>query len=238
MLSYIQRTGGRRTLTTTRRIIVKDDLTELVFILDRSGSMHGLESDTIGGFNSFIDKQKKEPGEAFVSTVLFDDKISVIHDRIKLADVPELTDSEYTTGGTTALLDAVGGTVNHIMDIHKYIRPEDVPARTLFIITTDGMENASRNYDYSKVKELIEHQKEKGWEFIFLGANIDAAETAVSMGISRDRAADYISDHAGTALNFNVLSCVASAVRSGAGISGDWNQKIKDDMKRKNKDDH
>ena len=213
---------------------MRNDITELVFILDKSGSMHGLEADTIGGFNSLIEKQKKEDGKALVTTILFDDKTEVVHDRVDLEYIRNMTSEQYVTGGSTALLDAVGGAVSHIRKIHKYIRPEDVPAKTLFVITTDGMENASRRYTYDKVKKLIEHQKAKyGWEFIFLGANIDAAETAVSMGISRDRAADYISDRAGTALNYSVLSEVASAVRSGAGIAPDWNNSISDDIKRR-----
>lgn len=213
---------------------MRNDLTELVFIMDKSGSMHGLEADTIGGFNSLIEKQKKEDGKALVTTILFDDKTEIVHDRVDLEYIRNLNNEQYVTGGSTALLDAVGGAVSHIRKIHKYIRPEDVPAKTLFIITTDGMENASRRYTYDKVKKLIEHQKAKyGWEFIFLGANIDAAETAVSMGISRNRAADYISDRAGTALNYSVLSEVASAVRSGVGITPGWNNSISDDIKRR-----
>lgn len=209
---------------------MKENLTELVFILDKSGSMHGLEADTIGGFNSLIEKQKKEDGKALVTTILFDDKTEVVHDRVDLEYIRNMTSEQYVTGGSTALLDAVGGAVSHIRKIHKYIRPEDVPAKTLFVITTDGMENASRRYTYEKVKKLIEHQKAKyGWEFIFLGANIDAAETAVSMGISRDRAADYISDQRGTALNYSVISEITSAVRSGKGISADWKKRISAD---------
>ena len=187
-----------------------------------------------GGFNSLIEKQKKEDGRALVTTILFDDKSEMIHDRIDLQYIRSMTNEQYVTGGTTALLDAVGGAVNHIRKIHKYIRPEDVPAKTLFIITTDGMENASRRYTYDRVKKLIEHQKAKyGWEFIFLGANIDAAETAVSMGIGRDRAVDFICDKPGTVLNYAVLSEVTSAVRSGVGIASDWNSSINDDMKRR-----
>lgn len=213
---------------------MRNDLTELVFILDKSGSMHGLEADTIGGFNSLIEKQKKEDGKALVTTVLFDDKTEVIHDRVDLEYIRNMSSEQYVTGGTTALLDAVGGAVSHIRKIHKYIRPEDVPAKTLFIITTDGMENASRRFTYDKVKKLIEHQNEKyGWEFIFLGANIDAAETAVNMGISKDRAADYISDHEGTALNYSVLSEVTSAIRSGIGVAPGWSKSITDDINRR-----
>ena len=215
---------------------MRNDLTELVFILDKSGSMHGLEADTIGGFNSLIEKQKKEDGKALVTTILFNDKKDIVHDRVDLAEISALTDKEYVTGGCTALLDAVGDAVSHIKKIHKYIRPEDVPAKTLFIITTDGMENSSRSYTYGKVKKLIEKQKEKhGWEFIFLGANIDAAEAAANIGISRDRAAKYISDPEGTALNYSVLSSVASAVRSGSGIDECWCESINEDMDRRSR---
>ena len=164
---------------------MKQNLTELVFILDRSGSMQGLEGDTIGGFNAMIEKQKKEPGEAFVSTVLFDDRTEVLHDRVKVGEVRPITEKEYYVRGCTALLDAIGGAIHHIGNIHKYARPEDVPEHTLFVITTDGMENASRRYSARRVKEMIRRQKEKyGWEFLFLGANIDAVETAGHLGIA------------------------------------------------------
>ena len=196
-------------------IIMRENLTELVFILDRSGSMSGLESDTIGGFNSMIRKQKKEDGEAFVSTVLFDDSCDVIHDRVKISEVKELTDKDYFVRGCTALLDAVGGAINHIGNIQKYAREEDRPAKTLFVITTDGLENASRRYSFKDVKRMIERQKEKyNWEFLFLGANIDAIEVAGSMGIDRDRAANYNCDSDGTALNYMVLEEAVSRVRS------------------------
>ena len=166
---------------------MKRDWTELVFILDRSGSMQGLESDTIGGFNAMLEKQKKQPGEAFVSTVLFDDETQVLHDRLRLNKVKPITEKDYYVRGCTALLDAVGGAIHHIGNIHKYARPEDVPAHTLFVITTDGMENASRRYAARQVKEMIRRQKEKyGWEFLFLGANIDAVETAGRLGICPD----------------------------------------------------
>ena len=182
-------------------------MTELVFILDRSGSMSGLESDTIGGFNSMLAKQKKEAGEALVSTVLFANDSTVIHDRLPLSEVPPLTEEEYFTRGCTALLDAVGGAIHHIGNIHKYARREDVPEKTMFIITTDGYENASRRYDYERVRRMIERQKERyGWEFLFLGANIDAAKEAARFGIGADRAVDYKCDEAGTALNYEVIS--------------------------------
>ncbi len=181
-------------------------MTELVFILDRSGSMSGLEADTIGGFNSMIAKQKKESGEAFVSTVLFDNESTVIHDRLPLGEVPPMTEKEYFTRGCTALLDAVGGAIHHIGNIHKYARPEDVPEKTLFVITTDGQENSSRRYNYETVRRMIDHEKEKyGWEFLFLGANIDAAKEAARFGISSDRAVTYKCDEIGTALNYEVI---------------------------------
>ncbi len=211
------------------------DLTELVYILDSSGSMYELEADTIGGFNSLIEEQKKETGSAYVTTVLFNNEIAVLHDRMVLSDVPKMTTKDYVAKGSTALLDAVGETIVHIKDIHKYAREEDRPAKTLFIITTDGMENASRNYDYKSVKNLLEVQKGLGWEFIFLGANIDAAETAISMGIDRENASDYISDAEGTALNFKTASAITSSVRRSRHIQPDWKDEIKADIKSRGK---
>ena len=210
-------------------------MTELVFILDRSGSMSGLEKDTIGGFNSMLEKQRKEPGDAVVSTVLFDNEIEVIHDRVAIADVPNLTDEEYYVRGCTALLDAVGGAIHHIGNVHKYARKEDVPEKTLFIITTDGLENASRRYTYDKVRHMIEHQKERyGWEFIFLGANIDAAAEARRFGIDESMAANYHCDEAGTALNYQVISEAITSVRaSSAPLSADWKKKIDADYKKR-----
>lgn len=210
-------------------------MTELVFILDRSGSMSGLEKDTIGGFNSMLEKQRKEPGDAVVSTVLFDNEIEVIHDRVAIADVPNLTDEEYYVRGCTALLDAVGGAIHHIGNVHKYARKEDVPEKTLFIITTDGLENASRRYTYDKVRHMIEHQKERyGWEFIFLGANIDAAAEARRFGIDEAMAANYHCDEAGTALNYQVISEAITSVRaSSAPLSADWKKKIDADYKKR-----
>ena len=193
---------------------MNENLTELVFILDRSGSMAGLESDTIGGFNSMISKQQKGEGEVLVSTVLFDDQCEVIHDRVKISEVKKMTEDDYYVRGCTALLDAVGGAIHHIGNVHKYAREEDRPAKTLFIITTDGLENASRQYSIKDVKRMIERQKEKyNWEFLFLGANIDAIEVAGSMGISRDRAANYNSDSVGTAINFECLEAAVTRVR-------------------------
>ena len=210
-------------------------MTELVFILDRSGSMAGLEKDTIGGFNAMLEKQRKEPGDAVVSTVLFDTRVEVIHDRVALADVPDLTDREYYVRGCTALLDAVGGAIHHIGNVHKYARREDVPEKTLFIITTDGMENASRRYTYDKVRRMIEHEKEKyGWEFLFLGANIDAAAEAKRFGIDASMAANYHCDEEGTALNYEVISEAITSVRTcAAPLSADWKQKIDADYRRR-----
>jgi len=211
-------------------------LTELVFILDRSGSMGGLEADTIGGFNAMIEKQKKESGEAYVSTVLFDNTSEVIHDRLCLSAVPELTEEQYFVRGCTALLDAVGGAIHHIGNVHKYIRKEDVPDKTLFVITTDGMENASRKYTYEKVRKMIERQKEQyGWEFLFLGANIDAAREAKRFGISADRAANYHCDEEGTALNYEVISEAVSRVRCCAPLTADWKARIDEDFEKRGK---
>lgn len=213
---------------------MKKNLTEVVFIIDRSGSMHGLENDTIGGFNSMIKKQKSAEGEAFVSTVLFSNFSEVLHDRTDIKNVQPLTEKDYTVGGCTALLDAIGGAVNHIGNIHKYARPEDVPENTLFVITTDGMENASRFYSSDKVKKMIERQKSKyGWEFLFLGANIDAVETGAGLGIGADRAVTYNSDSAGTALNYDVISDAISTLRCSAPLSADWKIRIDDDMKNR-----
>lgn len=210
-------------------------MTEIVFILDRSGSMSGLEQDTIGGFNSMLEKQRKEPGEAVVSTVLFDHENQVIHDRVAIADVPKLTDREYFVRGNTALLDAVGGAIHHIGNIHKYARKEDVPEKTLFVITTDGMENASRRYSYDRVKQMIERQKERfGWEFIFLGANIDAAKEAKRFGIDASMVANYHSDSEGTALNYEVISEAITSVRScAAPLSASWKKKIDADYRKR-----
>ncbi len=193
---------------------MRKGLTEVVFILDRSGSMSGLEADTIGGFNSMIEKQKKEDGEAYISTVLFDDRCEVIYDRVPVRKVEAMTDRQYFVRGCTALLDAIGGAIRHIANIHKYAREEDRPEKTLFIITTDGMENASRTYDYKTVKNMVEKEKEKyGWEFLFLGANIDAIEVGRKFGIGANRSFDYVCDSEGTALNYEVLSETVSAVR-------------------------
>ena len=193
---------------------MRKGLTEVVFILDRSESMSGLEADTIGGFNSMIEKQKREEGEAVISTILFDDSTEVIYDRVSIDKVTPMTDKQYYVRGCTALLDAVGGAIHHIGNVHKYAREEDRPEKTLFIITTDGMENSSRIYSYDKVKRMVEKEKEKyGWEFLFLGANIDAVSVAGRFGIGADRAIDYECDKEGTLLNYEAISQTVSAMR-------------------------
>ena len=208
----------------------KNNLTEIVFILDRSGSMSGLESDTIGGFNSMIDKQKKEDGECYVTTVLFDSVVETLHDRVKLSEISKMTDKEYFVRGSTALLDAIGSTIHHISNIHKYAREEDVPANTIFVITTDGMENSSREYSSDKVKKMIEKKKVKGWEFIFLGANIDAVETARSFGIAKENAVNYHCDAKGTAINFACVGKAVSSVRAKGKMGCAWREEIDEDF--------
>ena len=216
---------------------MRENLTELVFILDRSGSMSGLEADTIGGFNSMIKKQQKEEGEALVSTVLFDDQCEVLHDRVEISKIKKMTEDDYYVRGCTALLDAVGGAIHHIGNIHKYAREEDRPAKTLFIITTDGLENASRRYTFKDIKRMIERQKEKyNWEFLFLGANIDAIEVAGNMGIRKERAANFVCDAVGTAVNYSVLDKAISRVRkckssemACAFADGAWKAEIDED---------
>ena len=211
---------------------MKKNLTELVFILDRSGSMAGLEADTIGGFNAMIEKQRKEPGEAVISTVLFDNETEVIHDRIPLDRVPRLTEKEYYVRGCTAMLDAVGGAIHHIGNVHKYARKEDRPEKTLFVITTDGLENASRRYTYDKVKAMIERQRERyGWEFLFLGANIDAAREPARFGIRADCAADYHADSIGTEAVYESVCEAVCQVRRAAPLKASWKQRIDADFK-------
>ena len=212
----------------------KSNLTELVFILDRSGSMAGLESDTIGGFNSMIEKQRKEEGECYVSTILFDNFSEVLHDRVKLSEIKPMTDREYTVRGCTALIDALGGAIHHIGNVHRYARPEDVPAHTMFIITTDGMENASRKYTSDRVKQMIKRQKAQyGWEFLFIGANIDAVETAARYGIDRDRAVNYNADRKGTNVVYESVSRAVCQVRSCKGLSDDWSAEIDEDYRKR-----
>ncbi len=211
---------------------MQNKLTEIVFILDRSGSMAGMEADTIGGFNAMLKKQKEAPGQVLISTVLFDNESEVIHDRVPLEDMKPMTEKDYCVGGCTALLDAVGSAIKHIANVHKYARAEDRPGKTLFVITTDGMENASRQYDYPKVKELITAQKERfGWEFLFLGANIDAAKEAARFGIDEDRAADYHCDTQGTRLNYEAVSEAICAVRACKSVPKGWKKRIDADYK-------
>lgn len=213
---------------------MKKNLTELVFILDRSGSMHGLEADTIGGFNAMIEKQKQAGGEAFVSTVLFDHEAAVLHDRVRLEKVAPMTARDYSTRGSTALLDALGGAIHHIGNVHKYARPEDVPEHTIFVIITDGMENASHRYTPEKVKQMIGHEKSKyGWEFLFLGANMDAVSTAGRYGIGADRAASYRSDSRGTRLNYEVVSDTVCCLRENAPVSEKWKERIERDLRER-----
>ena len=209
---------------------MKKGLTELVFILDKSGSMAPLADDTIGGFNAMIEKQKKEEGECLVSTVLFSNDSRVIHDRVPLAEVPALTDREYYAGGSTALLDAVGGAIRHISTIHRYIRDEDVPEKTLFVITTDGMENASHSYSGKQVRSMVEEMKrERGWEFIFLAANIDAVETASHIGIAPDRAMNFMADKADTGRLFRRIGRTVGAARASAS-SAEMTAALKNDV--------
>ncbi len=215
---------------------IKNGITELVFILDRSGSMSGLEADTIGGFNAMIEKQRKQEGGCFVSTVLFDNVSEVLHDRVKLTDIKPMTDREYTVRGSTALIDALGGAIHHIGNIHKYARNEDVPEHTVFVITTDGMENASRKYTSDQVKAMIERQKEKyGWEFLFIGANIDAVETAAQYGINSDRAVNYCADSCGTSIVYETMAKVVSTVRESKCIDENWSKGINEDYQRRGK---
>ena len=213
---------------------MKKNLTELVFILDRSGSMAGLEGDTIGGFNAMIEKQRRQDGECFVSTVLFDNVSEVLHDRVELKKIKPMTDKDYTVRGCTALIDAIGGAIHHIGNVHKYARREDVPEHTVFVITTDGMENASHIYSSDQVRAMIEKQKRKyGWEFLFIGANIDAVETAARYGISEDRAVNYHADSIGTQVLYESVSNVVGCVRANKSIEEDWSISIEEDYKRR-----
>ena len=216
---------------------MKKNLTEMVFILDKSGSMSGLEKDTIGGFNSMIERQRKEPGEAFVSTVLFANESTVIHDRTDIRKVEPLTEQQYYVGGCTALIDAIGQAIHHIGNVHKYAREEDVPEHTIFVITTDGMENASHRYSSDEVKRMVNRQKEKyGWEFLFLGANIDAVETAARFGIGEDRAVRYHNDARGQQLNYESVNDAVRCVRSCAPLERSWKEKIEKDYSSRKAD--
>ena len=215
---------------------MKKNLTEIVFILDRSGSMAGLEEDTIGGFNAMIEKQKAESGQALVSTVLFDNVSQVIHDRVDIQKVAPMTRREYFVRGCTALLDAVGGAIHHIGNIHKYARQEDRPEKTLFVITTDGLENASRSYSYDRLKAMIRRQQEQyGWEFLFLGANIDAAAEAARFGIGADHAANYHADRQGTGVIYETVNAAIHHVRScAAPLSASWKRGVDEDYQTRN----
>ena len=213
---------------------MNSNLTELVFILDCSGSMAGLEADTIGGFNAMVEKQKKEPGQALLSAVLFSNGSAVLYDRADIQKVEPMTERQYRVGGCTALLDAIGGAVHHIANVHKYAREEDRPGKTVFVITTDGMENASRAYSYEQVQRMVKHEQEKyGWEFLFLGANMDAISAARSFGIRADRAVRYRSDSAGTELNYRVVSETVARVRRHEKIDADWSAPIEADVKKR-----
>lgn len=208
---------------------MKNNITELVFILDKSGSMGGLESDTIGGFNSMLKKQADGEGSVLVTTVLFDHEMKTLHDRLPIEEVKPMTNEDYIPGGSTALLDAVGNTIGHIEKIHRYARKEDVPEKTLFIITTDGMENSSRKFRYEDIKKLISGKQEIGWQFLFLGANIDAAETAGSMGIAPDHAVDYHCDSRGLGKVYGAVCSAVSMMRADSCVSADWKSEVEED---------
>ena len=211
---------------------MKNNITELVFILDRSGSMSGLESDTIGGFNSLIEKQRKQEGECFVSTILFDNVSEVLHDRVKLSEIKKMTEKDYTVRGCTALVDAIGCAIHHIGNIHKYARKEDVPENTMFVIMTDGMENASHIYSSDQLKKMIERQKKKyGWDFLFIGANIDSVETAGRYGIGADRSVNYHADKKGTEVVFDTVAETVCCVRASRPLTASWSDKINKDYK-------
>ena len=213
---------------------MNNNLTEIVFILDRSGSMAGLEDDTIGGFNAMVEKQKKGEGDVLVSAVLFSDGTQVLYDRVSLEKIEPMTERQYQVGGCTALLDAIGGAVHHIANVHKYAREEDRPGKTIFVITTDGMENASRAYTYDKVQRMVKHEQEKyGWEFLFLGANMDAISAARSFGIRADRAVRYRRDSVGTRLNYEVVGETIFRYRGKREIGADWSAPIEADVKKR-----
>ena len=211
------------------------NLTEVVFILDRSGSMSGLEDDTIGGFNSMIEKQKNSEGEALISTILFDHETEVVHDRVPLSKIKPMNDKDYWVRGSTALLDAIGKSIKHIKNIHKYARAEDRPDKTLFCITTDGQENASIIYSYPQIRKMVEAQKEKGWEFLFLGANIDAVEIAGNIGIGRNRAANFHNDRKGISHSYGALSDAMCCFMSAGSINDHWKDTVDDDFKKREK---
>lgn len=206
---------------------MKNNITELVFILDKSGSMAGLESDTVGGFNAMIEKQKRLDSKCYVSTVLFSNDSTVIHDREDIRNVVPMTERDYCVGGCTALIDAIGKAIHHIATVHRYARAEDVPEHTVFVITTDGYENASRHYTAEKVRSMIRHEQEKyGWEFLFLGANIDAAETAANYGIRPDRARNYRASHEGTEAMYDCVSEAVTCMRTEKMLGNDWGKEL------------
>lgn len=219
--------------------MMRNELTELVFLLDRSGSMGGLESDTIGGYNALLEKQKSVPGEAIVTTVLFDDHYELLHDRTTIQGIRMITGQDYYVRGSTALLDAIGKTISKIASAHQHTDESQRPGKTLMVITTDGLENASREFTYQKVRQMIEHQKQEfGWEFLFLGANIDAISAAGKFGIAADRAVNYHADSAGTRLNYEVLSNAASCLRASCPLDGTWKERIDQDYKEHNRKDN
>ena len=216
---------------------MKNNLTEIVFILDRSGSMGGLETDTIGGFNAMLERQKKAEGEALLSTLLFSNETEVLHDRADIRRVEPLSLQDYRVGGSTALLDAIGGAIRHIGNLHREARPEERPAHTLFVVTTDGQENASRRYGYAELKRLIERQKEKyGWEFLFLGANMDAVAAARRFGIDADRAVRYHCDSTGIALNYEAVGEAILTLREKSTLDRDWGARIREDYQKRERD--
>ena len=213
---------------------MKKNLTEMVFILDRSGSMAGLEADTIGGFNAMIERQKAEPGEALVSTVLFSSQSHVLHDRVDIRKVEPMTGAQYRVGGSTALIDAIGCAIHHIGLVHKYAREEDRPEHTVFVITTDGMENASHLYSADEVRAMVRKEQEVyGWEFLFLGANIDAVQTAARFGIGEERSVNFVNDSEGQALNYGTISDAVASVRQSRPLTREWKKNIEDDFNRR-----
>jgi uncharacterized protein YegL len=213
---------------------MKKNLTELVFILDRSGSMSGLEKDTIGGYNSLLIKQRREEGEANVTTVLFDDKIEMLHKRVSIENAPEITEKEYYVRGCTALLDAIGQTINYMGNVQKYAKAEDRAGKVLFVITTDGYENSSKEFSYETVRRMIKHQKERyDWEFIFLGANIDAIAAAEQIGIAREYASNYVADSSGTELNYQAMNMAVSYCRSEGKINKRWKEEVERDYQNR-----
>ena len=214
---------------------MKKDLTELVFILDESGSMFNLTDDTIGGFNSMIEKQKKEEGKAFVTTYLFNGNTKMIHDRANLDEIALMTRDDYRPNGCTALLDAVGEAVEHVEGIHKYARKDDIPEHTVFVITTDGMENASKKFNRAQIKELIEGKQKQGWEFIFMGANIDAVAEAGKLGIDSVHAVEYVSDVAGSAACYESMTCAISNLRASRPLSKGWKKSVEADKAKRRK---